>query len=282
MEEELDEIARGERDWVPLLQAFYPPLRDRVDEVRKNTRRARLHDRGDRRGLLARPPDGHPPRAERPVPRLLAVPGAQGIAAAARRGAARPRPGEGETCPQCGEGTLVGKRGRFGPFVGCSRYPDCNYIKKEGPPPPDPLAFEVVCPKNADGDARRASRAADRQRLLGVLELPEVRLHDELRAGRRVPRRRRRAGREEGRVRDLPEVRRRRAAARRTTTLVGARLAGGPPNPEALARPARRRPGRRRRGGGRTRSQPSAAEAGRGAGSRTTRRTRQTEGAPDA
>ena len=40
MEEELDEIARGERAWVPLLQAFYPPLRDRVDEVRKTTRRS--------------------------------------------------------------------------------------------------------------------------------------------------------------------------------------------------------------------------------------------------
>src|SRR6476660_2080900 len=39
MEEELDEVARGERSWVPMLQAFYPPLRDRVDEVRKTTRR---------------------------------------------------------------------------------------------------------------------------------------------------------------------------------------------------------------------------------------------------
>ncbi len=76
--------------------------------------------------------------------------------------------------------------------MGCSRYPDCDYIKKEGPPPPDPLPFEVVCPKNGDGQARAASRAADRQRLLGVLQLPEVRLHDEQRADRRLPRRRRR------------------------------------------------------------------------------------------
>ena len=205
-------------------------------------------------------------------------PGAQGIAAAARRGGRRPRPGEGEVCPQCGEGTLVGKRGKFGPFVGCSRYPDCNYIKKEGPPPPDPLAVRGRLPEERRRHARRASRAADRQRLLGVLELPEVRLHDELRAGRGAPRRRRRARREEGRVRDLPEVRRRRAAARATTTLVGARLAGGPPNPEALARPARgggrgaarRRPERTRR--------PSAAERGDAEpASRTTRRTRQTE-----
>ena len=30
-------------------------------------------------------------------------------------------PGAGETCPECGEGTLTGKRSRYGPFLGCSR-----------------------------------------------------------------------------------------------------------------------------------------------------------------
>ena len=30
-------------------------------------------------------------------------------------------------------------RERFGPFVGCDRYPDCGYIKREGPQPPPPL-----------------------------------------------------------------------------------------------------------------------------------------------
>jgi DNA topoisomerase-1 len=39
-------------------------------------------------------------------------------------------PGTGETCPECGKGTLTAKRGRYGPFVGCSRYPDCRYIHK--------------------------------------------------------------------------------------------------------------------------------------------------------
>ena len=35
---------------------------------------------------------------------------------------------EGEKCPRCGEGELVQKRGRFGEFLGCSRYPECKYI----------------------------------------------------------------------------------------------------------------------------------------------------------
>jgi DNA topoisomerase I len=40
--------------------------------------------------------------------------------------------GTGEKCPRC-ESELVAKSGRFGPFVGCSNYPDCKYIKKEPP-----------------------------------------------------------------------------------------------------------------------------------------------------
>ncbi|MFN4218257.1 MAG: type I DNA topoisomerase [Candidatus Bipolaricaulia bacterium] len=35
--------------------------------------------------------------------------------------------GEGPTCPKCGA-PMVQRRGRFGPFYGCSRYPDCDGI----------------------------------------------------------------------------------------------------------------------------------------------------------
>jgi DNA topoisomerase-1 len=39
----------------------------------------------------------------------------------------------GEVCPQCGEGTLVIREGKFGEFTGCSRYPECDYIKDRKP-----------------------------------------------------------------------------------------------------------------------------------------------------
>ncbi|MFL5751455.1 MAG: type I DNA topoisomerase [Chloroflexota bacterium] len=280
MEEELDEIARGERDWVPLLQEFYPPLRDRVAEVRRNTRR---------RDFTTEETDevcslGHPM-----VIRL----GRNGRFLACslypEHKESRPLPGEepetpqiageGETCPQCGEGTLVGKRGRFGPFLGCSRYPDCTYIKKEGPPPPDPLAFDVVCPKNGDGTlvSRRARRTGNV--FWGCSNYPKcdyttnfepvgaihdvddgpVARNDEtgicLKCGAEVP---------------LPDG----------DNIVGQRLAGGPPNPEALARPARASGGRR--GGGGRAGGRGGRGSGRATGSRPTRRTRQTESAPDA
>jgi DNA helicase IV len=32
-----------------------------------------------------------------------------------------------EICPRCGQGTLVERNGPFGPFLGCSTFPACNY-----------------------------------------------------------------------------------------------------------------------------------------------------------
>ena len=162
MEEELDEVARGERAWVPLLRAFYGPLRDRVDEKRRELKRADFTTEATDEVCS----EGHPM-----VIRL----GRNGRFLACSmfpdHKESRPLPGEepppqegtGEVCPECGEGTLVSKRGKFGPFVGCSRYPDCKYIKKDGPPPPDPLPFEVACPKNNDGHLvpRRARRTGN-------------------------------------------------------------------------------------------------------------------------
>ena len=162
MEEELDEVARGERAWVPMLEAFYPPLRDRVAEKRRELKR---------RDFTTEPSDevcslGHPM-----VIRL----GRNGRFLACslypEHKESRPLPGDeapalpgtGEPCPKCGEGVLVSRSGRFGPFVGCSRYPDCDFIQREGPPPPDQLPFEVICPKNGDGHlvARRARRTGN-------------------------------------------------------------------------------------------------------------------------
>src|SRR3954467_5131199 len=162
MEDELDEIAAGKRDWVALLHDFYAPLRDRVDEKRKELKRKDFTTEETDEVCS----EGHPM-----VIRL----GRNGRFLACslypEHKETRPLPGDeppvqegtGEVCPECGQGTLVSKTGRFGPFVGCSRYPDCKFIKKDGPPPPDPLPFVVECPKNHDGHLvpRRARRTGN-------------------------------------------------------------------------------------------------------------------------
>jgi hypothetical protein len=42
-------------------------------------------------------------------------------------------PKEGQPCPQCGEGILQVKSGKFGSFLGCSRYAlGCQYTENIG------------------------------------------------------------------------------------------------------------------------------------------------------
>ncbi len=49
----------------------------------------------------------------------------------------------GEDCPKCGK-PLIRRTGRFGPFVGCSGFPDCRYIQ--------PKTTGVKCPQCSKGE----------------------------------------------------------------------------------------------------------------------------------
>ena len=51
----------------------------------------------------------------------------------------------GEKCPRCGH-DLVKKRGRFGEFIACSNYPECNFTR------PILSMIGVKCPKCGEGD----------------------------------------------------------------------------------------------------------------------------------
>jgi len=51
----------------------------------------------------------------------------------------------GETCPECEIGQLVVREGRFGEFIGCSRFPACSYIKDRKAAEVEPTGEE--CPQ---------------------------------------------------------------------------------------------------------------------------------------
>jgi len=53
-----------------------------------------------------------------------------------------------ETCPQCGEGQLLDRWGRFGRFLACERYPECKYTRNVGDngQAPEPQPAGVDCP----------------------------------------------------------------------------------------------------------------------------------------
>ena len=267
MEADLDDVASGTRAWQPLLEAFFTPLQALIAEKKKTTHREVIET--DETCSLGHPMvirlgrngqflacSTYPDHKEtRPVP----------------GDEPPPQEGEGEVCPECGQGALVGRRGKFGPFVGCDRYPECRYIKREGPEPPPPLPFDVVCPKNADGKlvARRARRTGNI--FWGCSNYPRCDYttnHEPIGAVHNAD--------------DGPVARRAEAfmclkcgAAMEVPadgSPIGLKLPGGPPDPSALA-PARRAGGRPggRSGGGRSGGSGSGGSGARRTGGKTTR-----------
>ena len=96
--------------------------------------------------------------------------------------------GDGEPCPQCGEGTLATSAAGSGRSW-AARATRTALHPQGRPAAARPAAVRGHLPQERRRPPRRASRAAHRQRLLGVLELPEVRLHQQRRADGRDPRR---------------------------------------------------------------------------------------------
>jgi DNA topoisomerase-1 len=126
MEDQLDEIAEGKKEMVPVLSEFWKPFKANLDK--KQTEIA---------GKIAdKPSDVVCDKCGKPMiekmgrfGRFLACSGYPECKNT------KPMPGSvedqktDEICPTCGAPMMV-KRGRFGPFLSCSRYPECKTIKK--------------------------------------------------------------------------------------------------------------------------------------------------------
>ncbi len=98
LEEKLDKVSNNELFWQDLLRDFWTGFISAVGEI-KDLRITQVLDALN--DLLA--PHIFPPRAD---------------GAPARQ------------CPNCGEGQLSLKVGKFGAFIGCSRYPECRYTRQ--------------------------------------------------------------------------------------------------------------------------------------------------------
>jgi DNA topoisomerase-1 len=61
----------------------------------------------------------------------------------------------GRKCPECGEGELVIRTGRFGKFISCDRFPDCKhtekYLEKIGVKCPECKEGDVIIKKTSKG-----------------------------------------------------------------------------------------------------------------------------------
>ncbi len=130
MEQELDDIAGGNRSYAKTLKDFYAPFLREVKEKEKMDKATTL---GDADPLIICPKCGSKMviklgRSGKflSCSRFPDCAGARTIDGKELEG---PKP-IGEKCPECGN-DLVEREGRFGKFIACSSYPKCKHIKKD-------------------------------------------------------------------------------------------------------------------------------------------------------
>jgi len=128
MEQKLDDISNGERDYEKTLEDFYTPF---SKEVKAKDSVEKISNLGDA------PKDMHCPECGGAMVLKLGKSGTffscsrfpECKGARMKDGSLMPEDKEvGEACPECGN-PLVEKVGRFGPFIACSTYPKCKFIK---------------------------------------------------------------------------------------------------------------------------------------------------------
>ena len=157
LEDELDAVSRGEKEWVPLIKGFWNPFKQLVDTTAENVQR---------KDVTQEALDEKCPKCGKPLSIRLG-----------RRGrfigcsgfpecdytrnlhddaeSTTPDIVEGRLCPKCNSPLIV-RHGRYGKFIGCSGYPGCNHME----PLEKPSDTGVRCPEcHAGTMLRRKSRA---------------------------------------------------------------------------------------------------------------------------
>jgi len=134
MENELDEIAEGKREYEKTLRDFYTPFTKAVGAKEDIPKLTSLGDvpkeflcpicKGEMEFKLSK--NGRFMSCKK-FPECHGARKADGTEI-------EPPKELGEKCPDCGEkenGQLIEREGKYGRFVGCSRYPKCKYIKQD-------------------------------------------------------------------------------------------------------------------------------------------------------
>ncbi len=172
MEEELDEIEEGKLQWTKALREFYKKFEGDLKEFQRYIKDIKEKNVPTDEVCLKCNTPGMVQKWGRFGPYLkclnceatrdaepAAAPGADGSGATAEAGA-NGEETEPEVCELCGKPMQL-KRGRFGPFLGCTGYPECRNIRKIGKtgvaaPPPVPL--DEKCPVDGAQLVKRFGR----------------------------------------------------------------------------------------------------------------------------
>lgn len=157
LEDQLDSIALGEKEWIPLLTDFWSPFKHLVDEILETVKRSDV----TQEALDEACPQCGKPLSIR-LGRFNRFVGCTGYPECnytrsitedkAETEAALVV--EGRNCPDCNNPLQV-RAGRYGKFIGCSNYPNCKHIE----PLQKPADTGVPCPECEKGSMlKRKSR----------------------------------------------------------------------------------------------------------------------------
>lgn len=150
LEDELDAVARGEEDWIPLLTKFWAPFKEQVETKDKEVQRSDVTQE-----IL----DEDCPKCGKKLSSRLGRSGrfigctgypecdyTRNINGE-ENSSNEPEVVEGRKCPKCDSDLWI-RTGRYGKFIGCSSYPKCKHIESLE----QPKNTGVQCPQCEKGE----------------------------------------------------------------------------------------------------------------------------------
>jgi len=149
LEDELDAVSRGEKEWIPLMHEFWQPFNVMIQEKDASVQRKDV----TQEAIDEKCPECQSPLSIRlgrngrfigctHYPECSYTRNLNDDANATEESETV----EGRVCPEC-ESPLVFKIGRYGKFIGCSAYPTCRHIE----PLEKPADTGVECPECKKG-----------------------------------------------------------------------------------------------------------------------------------
>jgi DNA topoisomerase-1 len=144
MEEQLDKVEEGEADWVKILKSFYAPFKSEVETAKKEMRNVKAEEQKTDeicekcgKGMVIKwGRNGHflacsgYPECRNTKEYRKNADGTISVVPTTR-------PSD-QKCPTCGSEMVI-RRGRFGEFLACTKYPECKTTA--------PMSLGVDCPK---------------------------------------------------------------------------------------------------------------------------------------
>jgi DNA topoisomerase-1 len=149
LEDELDAVARGEEEWIPLLTKFWAPFKEQVETKDKEVQRSDVTQE-----IL----DEDCPKCGKKLSSRLGRSGrfigCTGYPECdytrninGEETSNEPEVVEGRKCPKCDSDLWI-RTGRYGKFIGCSSYPKCKHIESLE----QPKNTGVQCPQCEKGE----------------------------------------------------------------------------------------------------------------------------------